>query len=226
MKYLFYILPIFLNLPCFAQLFTVNPKRLEIPQDTFLLYQDSLNIVEMASLEQDSMTYTHYFETEKSYNLIYHEKGKLTSTKHTYALSIHSKNDTTLLVRLLKENSSQWIVQDSLELKNIQFSPAYFSSTYTDYNADGTNDVYFVFYHSMGISYSYGYIILISKRKNTLTLIENTLDIPNLEIRNGKITSITYSHPNNDFTSFTKTETFKIKGNMLKLTSSKKQYDK
>lgn len=76
----------------------------------------------------------------------------------------------------------------------------------------------------MGISYSYGHLILISEKKNRLKLIENAIDIPSLQVKDGKIISVTYSHPNNDFTEFVKTETFAIKGKRLKLMSSKKVF--
>ena len=134
----------------------------------FEIYLDTLNQIESSSLKLDSSSFSTFFDTKDSYNLIYHESGKVTNGENQYAISAYSINDTTIQVKLLKNETARWRVCDTVNLFDIKFSPAMFSPSYADFNQDGVNDLLLVFAQSMGVAYGYGYLILINKDNETL----------------------------------------------------------
>lgn len=99
MKQLFYSF-LFVSISCLGQV--TKPDIASV--DTFTLYRNILHMAETSSLALDSTTHTYFFETEKSYNLIHHNKGSLSNKTNTYGLSLHSVNDSIMRVRLLSEH--------------------------------------------------------------------------------------------------------------------------
>lgn len=196
------------------------------PKNSFEQYQDTLSMLEGVSFITDSFQDIRYFDTEESCNLMFHETGEIVTKKADYSISMHSINDDHILVRLLKKSKLNWKICDSLILTDIRFSPSSFSRSYCDFNKDGLKDIIVNFYRSMSVAYSYGYIILVSPDKEEkLRLIKNSIKIPNLECKQGKIISITYNHPGHEPKDYTKVETFEIEGDVLKRIHSKKTYD-
>lgn len=195
-------------------------------KDTFSIHIDSLHQVELKGLEIDSFEFSKFYEANNSYHLIYHEKGKIKTDDYQFGLSVYSVNDTTIRVNLLKPLKKQWIKCDSLNLFNVNFSPVMFIPQYSDFNQNGINDILLIFSQSMSVVYSHGYLILFSEKTEKLTLIKNSLDIPNLEIINGKIISVTHNHPGHESKEYKQTDEYEISENKLVLIKSDKKYKK
>lgn len=201
----------------------VTAKSDLVVKDSFQLYRDSLDAIEKISLKKDSMSFMQLFDVRDSFNLIYHEYGKTETGTQSYSVSIHSLSNTKIRVRLLLKQSEAWQAIDSITLQDIKFSPAYFTPHYDDYNQDGLNDIYLVFYNSMSVAYSYGHLILISKEEGRLIPVKESLNIPNLFVENGKIESVTYNHPGHETTKYRKTNYYKLDEDELVLIDSKKE---
>lgn len=195
-------------------------------RNDFAYYADTLQVLEQTSLPLDSFDYTWYIEMEKSYNLLVHETGQIKKGKNDYGISLLSINDDDIVVKLLKKKRLKWQVCDTVLLKDIRFSPVSFSLSYADYNNDGVKDIDISFYQSMSVGYAHGYIVLIAPDKeDNIILLKNSIDIPNLRVDQGKITSTTYNHPGHERVEYKKVETFVVEGDSLKLVDSKKTYE-
>lgn len=195
-------------------------------KDTFSIYIDTLHQVELKALKNDSFKFSQFYEVNSSSNLIYHEKGKINTDNSQFGLSLYSVNDTTIRVELLKSLQNQWQKCDSLNLFNVSFSPAMFYPVYFDFNQNGINDILLIFSQSMSVAYNHGYLILFSEETEKLILMENSFDIPNLEVVNNKIVSVTYNHPGHEPKEYEKTDEYEIKENELILVKSNKKYKK
>lgn len=195
-------------------------------KNTFNIYLDTLHQVELKSLKNDSLEFSQFYEVNDTPNLIYHEKGKINTGNSKFGLSVYSVNNTTIRVKLLKSSQNQLQKCDSLDLFNVSFSPAMFYPVYSDFNQNGINDILLIFSQSMSVAYNHGYLILFSEKTEKLTLVENSFDIPNLEVANGKIISVTYNHPGHEPIKYMKTDEYAILENKLVLIKSDKKYKK
>lgn len=203
-----------------------HPDASKQPIDTFSIYIDTLNQIEQKSLHFEAFKFYQFYDSENSHNLIYHETGKIKIEDRQYGLSIFSINDTTISVKLLKKHLSKWITCDSINLHDIHFSPVMFNPVYSDFNQNGVNDILLIFYQSMSVAYNYGYLVLFSKETEKLILLQNSIDIPNLEVLNKKIISITRNHPGHELKEYIKTDEYEISENQLMLVNSNKKYKK
>jgi len=170
--------------------------------DCFKSYRDSLRALELKSLSEESYSYTQYLETESAYHLVYHRKGLANNSQQELGISAISVSDTTIRLFLLQVDRESWLRIDSLDLFIDGFSPAMFHAVYSDYNQDGIEDLRFVFSQSMSVAYSYGPVVLIGAQNKPLTLLANSDQIPNLQVKDGKIISITYNHPGHESRSY------------------------
>lgn len=195
-------------------------------KDTFSIYIDTLHKFEIKGLKINNFEFSQFYDVNKSPNLIYHEKGKINTINSQFGVSVYTVNDTTIRVDLLKSLQNEWLKCDSLNLFNVSFSPAMFYPVYSDFNKNGINDILLIFSQSMSVSYSHGYLILFSEKTEKLTLIENSFNIPNLEVANSKIISVTYNHPGHEPKEYIKTDEYEILENKLVLVKSDKKYKK
>lgn len=187
------------------------------------LYRDTLSTIENRGLKMDSLEFKQFY-CNATCNLFYHKSGKLFLNEVKNGISLYSISDTVIRLNLLQENDRKWCKMDSVDLHISSFSPAFFSIYFDDYNLDGIKDLYVVFYQSMSVAYSYGYLITVIDHAEQLNLIEESIDIPNLFMNNNKMESVTYNHPGHETASYRKTEEYKLLHNELVIYKTNTKY--
>ncbi len=186
---------------------------------------DTIKNLLTISLPKDTFEYEAFYNESSPYLLLYFKTGNIFNSKNKHALSLNSVNDTTVKCELNYLTNSKWTNAGSNIFMHIDnFSPAYFNVHFDDYNFDGYKDVNITFYNSMGIVYSYSYILTFNQTSNSLTLHPETIEIPSLEIdKKGKIiTSTEYSNPNWKSEKYKVVSSFRWTNDTLKLSSEKK----
>lgn len=186
---------------------------------------DTIRNLMTVSLSKDTFEYEAFYNENSPYLLLYFKTGNIFTSKNKHALTLYSINDTTVKCELNYLTDGKWTNAGSNIFMHIDgFSPAYFNIYFDDYNFDGNRDLNIIFYNSMGVVYSYGYILTFNESSNSLTLHPETIEIPSLEIdRKGKIiTSTYYSNPNQTSEEYKIVSSFRWTNNTLKLISEKK----
>ena len=160
-------------------------------------------------MAKDSFEYEAFYNNNSPYELLYFKTGNLMSIRMKNAVALYTLNDTTVSCELYEMTANKWVKTIATNTLHIsEFSPAFFSVCFADYNFDGYKDLKVNFYQTMGTAWSYVYILTYNPLNHSLTLHQETIDIPNLEIdpKNKQLISSEYSNPNAD------KEDFEVKG--------------
>lgn len=177
------------------------------------------------SIAKDTFEYQAFYNDNSPYELLYFKTGNLLSSKMKHAIALYTINDTTVLCELYCLADSKWTKSSSNISMHIDgFSPAYFNAWFDDYNFDGFRDLNIIFYNSMSVADSYGYILTYSKPSNSLILHPETIEIPSIEIdkKSKTITSTEYSNPNRTIEKYKIISSFRWINDTLKLFSENK----
>lgn len=227
MKIVIFIINSILLVSCFEQKVehVINEPLVKPPLiDIQSFHLDTLHLIERTSFTKDSFEYEEYYPANKSQHLIYHKSGKIFDSNKKSAITMYSVSDTIVRINLLVELNKQWKVVDSAELQILGFSPSSFGVEYADYNLDNVNDLNILFYSSMSVAYSHGYLIIVDITKNKMTLIKGSIDIPNLSMNNKRIESITHNHPGHEPIPYKKTKEYEIVEDSIILLKTTKVY--
>jgi hypothetical protein len=186
---------------------------------------DTIKNLLTISLPKDTFEYEAFYNESSPYLLLYFKTGNIFTSKNKHALTLYSINDTTVRCELNYLTDGKWTNAGSNIFMHIDgFSPAYFNVRFDDYNFDGNKDLNIIFYNSMGVVYSYGYILTFNESSNSLTLHPETIEIPTIEIdkKRKMITSTEYSNPNHTSEEYKIVSSFRWTNDTLKLISEKK----
>lgn len=193
------------------------------PKDINLV--DTIRNLMTKSLSKDTFEYEVFYNENSPYLLLYFKTGGLFSPKSKHAIALYSTNDTTVMCELHYLTDGKWTnAGNNISMHIDGFSPAYFNVHFDDYNFDGNRDLNITFYNSMGVVYSYGYILTFNESSNSLTFHPETIEIPSLEIdkKSKTITSTYYSNPNQTSEEYKIVSSFRWTNNTLKLISEER----
>ncbi len=188
-------------------------------------YTDTINRLLREGLSADTFEYVAYYNDESPYELLYFKSGNLFRAGMKHAVILYSANDTTVFCELYTNTGNRWSRSPGdIRMPIRRFSPAYFGVNFDDYNFDGLRDMKTTFYHSMGMVYTYGYLLTFDTENNALTLHPETLAIPSMEIdRPSKsIVSIEHANPNATKERYKVISRYSWTGDSLRLVSEKK----
>lgn len=186
---------------------------------------DTIRNLMTISLSKDTFEYQAFYNNTSPYLLLYFKTGNFFNPRTKHSLALYSINDTTVMCELYYLTDDKWTnARSNISMHVDRFSPAFFYVLFDDYNFDGNKDLNIIFYNSMGIVYTYGYILTFNKSNNSLTLHPETIGIPSLEIdkKHKIITSTEYSNPNNTLEEYKIITSLRWNNDTLKLFLEKK----
>lgn len=175
-----------------------------------------LNCLRYYSLSDDGPNLFLYFDMARHY-----AKNEKT------AIVAFMLNDTTVWCDIYTLKGAKWTRSGKECLMHIDaFHPAYFHSMVDDFNFDGHNDLFFNFYHTMGVVYGHGYLMTYNPQTKSMKLHPETMDIASIEIdkKHKSIISVHYSNPNNSNKQYKETYQYKWKVDSLQLVGKKRVY--
>ncbi len=186
---------------------------------------DTIKNLMTTSLSKDTFEYEAFYNENSPYLLLYYKTGNLFNKQTKHSIALYSINDTTIMCELHYLTDGKWTnAGNNISMHIDAFSPAYFNVFFDDYNFDGNRDLNIIFYNSMSVADTYGYILTFNEPNNLLTLHPETIEIPSLVIdkKDKMITSTEYSNPNRTTEKYKIVSSFHWTNDTLKLFSEKK----
>ena len=121
--------------------------------------------------------YSSAYADTAPYPFIYFKAGKIFDKKKKSALALYSLNDTVVVYESYADSAGRWKQTGRQQAPIYRFSPAFFWTRYADYNFDGHQDIYTVYYSSLGLAYNYGYLLTYDPKTKALKLHPESAEI-------------------------------------------------